>query len=233
MPFTLDQVMPWGRSSREYIRMFSLTDADLEKKILGCGDGPASFNAAMRRQGKKVVSVDPLYAFSADQIRGRVQEASKTILEQLVANQSAYVWTMIRSPQELAEIRMKVMEVSAAAGLRTDVAARTQPADCLSGGWWESRGCEPRYRDTETLAEVFGCGMDGEVLNRYPQVKLAPGRMALEATVTIRCQIDPEVAALGIIGLMDRARAAKRTAVATTGDEAQESQDLFDRDLRS
>lgn len=82
-------------------------------------------------------------------------------------------------------------------------------------------------------AEVFGCGMDGEVMNRYPQVKLASGRMALEAAVTIRRQIDPEVATLGIIGLMDRARAAKRTAVAATGDEAQERQDLCDRDLRS
>ncbi len=110
MAFQLDEIVPWGRSSKEYVRMFSLTDADLEKKIVGCGDGPASFNAAMRRNGKRVVSVDPLYAFSANEIRGRVQDASKTILAQLIANQSAYVWTMIRSPQELAEIRMKVME---------------------------------------------------------------------------------------------------------------------------
>jgi hypothetical protein len=90
--------------------MFSLTDADLAKRIVGCGDGPASFNAAMRQKGKRVVSVDPLYAFSADEIRGRVQVATNTILAQLIANQSAFVWSMFRSPQELGEIRMKVME---------------------------------------------------------------------------------------------------------------------------
>jgi SAM-dependent methyltransferase len=110
MAFTLDQIVPWGRSFKEYVRMFSLTDTDLEKRILGCGDGPASFNAAMRRQGRKVVSVDPLYQFSGEQIRGRVQEAYRTIMEQLEANQSAYVWTTVASPQDLGRIRLKTME---------------------------------------------------------------------------------------------------------------------------
>jgi len=90
--------------------MFSLKDADLDKRILGCGDGPASFNAGMYRQGKKVVSVDPLYQFSAEQIRRRVQDAYRTVMEQLVANQAAYTWTTIRSPEELGQIRMKSME---------------------------------------------------------------------------------------------------------------------------
>ncbi len=110
MAFTLDQIMPWGRSFGEYVRMFALTKPDLERRILGCGDGPASFNAAMFRRGRRVVSVDPLYQFSAEQIRSRVQDACRTIIEQLVANQSAYVWTTIRSPQDLGHIRMKTME---------------------------------------------------------------------------------------------------------------------------
>ncbi len=110
MAFTLEQIMPWGRSFGEYVRMFALTEADMEKRILGCGDGPASFNAGMFRRGKRVVSVDPLYEFSAEQIRSRVQDACRTIIEQLVANQSAYVWTTIRSPQDLCRIRMKTME---------------------------------------------------------------------------------------------------------------------------
>ncbi len=110
MPFTLDQIVPWGRSFKEYVRMFSLTDTDLGKRIVGCGDGPASFNAAMRRQGKTVVSADPLYQFSGEQIRGRVQEAYRTIMEQLEANQAAYTWTTIRSPQDVGRIRLKSME---------------------------------------------------------------------------------------------------------------------------
>jgi hypothetical protein len=57
--------------------------------------------------------------------------------------------------------------------------------------------------------------------------------MALEAAVTIRRQIDPDVAALAAAGLVYRARAAEPTAVVATGDEAQERQDLLDRNLRS
>ncbi len=43
--FTLDQVVPWGRSFDEYRNMFALADTDLRSKILGCADGPESFNA--------------------------------------------------------------------------------------------------------------------------------------------------------------------------------------------
>ena len=110
MAFELHEILPWGRSFDEYVRMFSLTETDLEKNILGCGDGPASFNAAMHRRGKRVISVDPLYQFSVEQIRGRVQEAYGTIMEQLVANQADYVWTTIPSPQDVGRIRMKAME---------------------------------------------------------------------------------------------------------------------------
>ena len=35
MPFTLDHVVPWGRSFDEYRRMFALTDDDLNTRILG------------------------------------------------------------------------------------------------------------------------------------------------------------------------------------------------------
>ncbi|MHB0960028.1 MAG: hypothetical protein ACYC6N_17470 [Pirellulaceae bacterium] len=110
MPFTLEQIVPWGRSFDEYVRMFSLTADDLKKKIVGCGDGPAGFNATMRRMGNKIVSVDPLYQFSAKQIRRRLQEAYRAITEQLVANQTAYVWTVILSPHDLGRIRIKAME---------------------------------------------------------------------------------------------------------------------------
>jgi hypothetical protein len=61
--FTLDQVVPWGRSFEEYRRMFALSDAELHLRILGCADGPASFNAESTRRGTAVISIDPLYLF--------------------------------------------------------------------------------------------------------------------------------------------------------------------------
>ncbi len=36
-------VVPWGRSYDKYLRMFDLGETDINKKILGCSDGPASF----------------------------------------------------------------------------------------------------------------------------------------------------------------------------------------------
>ena len=63
MPFQLQEVVPWGRSFEEYRNMFDLSDQDLKGRILGCGDGPASFNAELTKKGGKVVSVDPLLAF--------------------------------------------------------------------------------------------------------------------------------------------------------------------------
>jgi len=57
--FSLDQVVPWGRSFEEYVAMFSLTEEDLAGRILGCGDGPASFNCELTRRGGMIVSLDP------------------------------------------------------------------------------------------------------------------------------------------------------------------------------
>jgi hypothetical protein len=62
--FTLDRVVPWGRSFDEYRRMFALTDADLTSSIVGCADGPASFNAEATARGHSVISCDPIYRFS-------------------------------------------------------------------------------------------------------------------------------------------------------------------------
>jgi hypothetical protein len=47
MAVSLDKIVPWGCSRQEYELMFNLTASDTNGVILGCGDGPASFNAEM------------------------------------------------------------------------------------------------------------------------------------------------------------------------------------------
>jgi hypothetical protein len=108
--FTLDKVVPWGRSFDEYCRMFSLTENDLAGRIVGCADGPASFNAEATRLGARVVSCDPIYAFSTSEIRSRITATSRDILEQTRQNQHEFVWTSITSPEELLDLRMQAME---------------------------------------------------------------------------------------------------------------------------
>ena len=82
MPFSIDEVVPWGRRLDEYRAMFDLSECDLKRRILGCGDGPASFNAELSAQGGSVVSVDPLYRFSSAAIEQRVRETFPVVMAQ-------------------------------------------------------------------------------------------------------------------------------------------------------
>ncbi|KAA5545441.1 SAM-dependent methyltransferase [Roseiconus nitratireducens] len=93
MTFTLDHVVPWGRTHDEYVRLFDLQDADLTRAILGCADGPAAFNACWTRRGGHVVSCDPIYQFSVDQIRSRVMTVADIVVKQTQSNLEAFVWS--------------------------------------------------------------------------------------------------------------------------------------------
>ena len=107
--FTLDQIVPWGRSFDEYRRMFSLSDSDLRLNILGCGDGPAGFNAEATRRGDNVISCDPIYQFTTVEIRGRIAATYDQILNQTRENTDDFVWTTITSVEELGRVRMEAM----------------------------------------------------------------------------------------------------------------------------
>ncbi|HPS52543.1 MAG TPA: SAM-dependent methyltransferase [Phycisphaerae bacterium] len=109
MAFTLKDVVPWGRSFDEYVAMFALTEDDLKKRILGCGDGPAAFNCTLTNRGGSIVSVDPIYRFSAEEIKNRINETYVQVMEQTEQNRHEFVWENISSPQELCELRIAAM----------------------------------------------------------------------------------------------------------------------------
>ncbi len=107
--FSLDQVVPWGRSFEEYGDMFALTADDLACRILGCGDGPASFNADASRRGTAVISCDPIYGFSREEIASRIAATYGQVIEQTRQNHSDFVWEAIPSLEELGRRRMEAM----------------------------------------------------------------------------------------------------------------------------
>ncbi|HEY2647201.1 MAG TPA: hypothetical protein VGI34_09505 [Candidatus Acidoferrales bacterium] len=109
MAFKYEEAVPWGRSFDEYVRMFHLSTEDLHRKILGCADGPAGFNAGMFRKGKRVVSCDPLYQFSAAQIEQRIDATYEDVIGQTRLNRDKFVWEHIASPEELGRIRLEAM----------------------------------------------------------------------------------------------------------------------------
>jgi hypothetical protein len=110
MSFALDKVVPWGRSFDEYVAMFALTPADFRRRMLGCADGPAAFNAVVNKTGGGVVSVDPLYQFSAAQIRERIDAIFDLVLEETERNKEEFVWHQVKSVAELGRMRRDAMD---------------------------------------------------------------------------------------------------------------------------
>ena len=89
--------------------MFALTDADLRRRIVGCGDGPASFNAELTAQLGRVVSIDPLYAAPARAIERRVAETFEVVIGEVRRNRDDFVWTHVPSIEELGRRRLGAM----------------------------------------------------------------------------------------------------------------------------
>jgi len=105
MAVTLDRIVPWGRTREEYERMFALRPADLRTRILDCGGGPASFTAEMTAAGFNATAVDPIYAFSAAEIRARFDAVVRPMLEQIRATPNDWSWTFHRGPDGLCNTR--------------------------------------------------------------------------------------------------------------------------------
>ena len=107
----LEDVVPYGRSKDEYTRMFNLTPQDEKARILDCAGGPSSFNAEMTCEGHEVVSCDPLYGFSAAEISGRVEEVFESVMDGVRANEGAFSWRQMGSPEHLREVRRSAMDL--------------------------------------------------------------------------------------------------------------------------
>jgi hypothetical protein len=110
MAFELKNTVPWGRNLDEYRSMFKLTDSDLNKRIISFGDGPASFNYEMTMLRKSIVSIDPIYQFSKNDLKIRIEETKDIVIEQTKNNLQNFVWTKIKNINELEHIRLSAME---------------------------------------------------------------------------------------------------------------------------
>jgi hypothetical protein len=89
--------------------MFGLTEQDLRLRIIGCGDGPASFNSEMFQLGHRVVSCDPLYQLTTAQIQERIDVTYENVMRQTTEHQHKFVWTRIKTPEELGKVRLAAM----------------------------------------------------------------------------------------------------------------------------
>ena len=111
MSVMLDQVVPWGRSLEEYKQMFMLSDEELASRILGVGDGPASFNSEMKALGHTVVSIDPIYSFSRQQIEQRIEKTYDTVISQVEQKPDDFVWDFFVNPKHCGCHRLETMQI--------------------------------------------------------------------------------------------------------------------------
>jgi SAM-dependent methyltransferase len=110
MPVLLKEIIPLGRTRREYELMFGLTDADKSLKILGCGDGPASFNAEWTARDGAVISLDPIYAFSGAEIKARFDAVLEDVMAKVDASSDRWVWSFHQNVAGLRANRVAAME---------------------------------------------------------------------------------------------------------------------------
>lgn len=64
----------------------------------------------MAELGHFVTSIDPIYQFSAQQIKERVQEVYDTVIDQVKQNADRYVWKNFHDADELGNFRLAAME---------------------------------------------------------------------------------------------------------------------------
>lgn len=110
MVFQLNAVVPWGRNMAEYVEMFELTSAELNRKIISFADGPASFNAEATRAGHDITSLDVVYQFSAAELEKRISETKEVVLEQTAKDAENYNWGKFKDVKGLEAVRMGAME---------------------------------------------------------------------------------------------------------------------------
>lgn len=111
MAMKLEKVVPFGRSLDEYLKMFALSASDLQQRILGVGDGPASFNAEGTQVGIKITSIDPVYQFSGAEIKQKFDAVVDNIINQVVATPDDWVWSYHQSPQALKDSRIATINL--------------------------------------------------------------------------------------------------------------------------
>lgn len=99
----------WSRSFEEYRRIFGLSEADLAGAILGCADGPASFNAEATALGHRVISCDPTYAYSATVFERRALACYEVVIAQVKQNRDKYLWGYFRDPDHLGQCRLAAL----------------------------------------------------------------------------------------------------------------------------
>lgn len=85
--------------------MFDLSDADLDRSILDCCAGAASFTAELTGRGGSALAVDPAYAQGRDEVLAAIGTGTTGTAQLIDAHQDRFVWHWYGSPERRDQLR--------------------------------------------------------------------------------------------------------------------------------
>lgn len=111
----LERIVFIGRTYKEYLDMFLLTEKELQgKKVLDCPAGACSFTAAGNKNGLDVTACDIAYFHPAKDLKNKgLQDLSHAMAHMQKAKDN-YVWDYFKDIEQLQKHRLSaLMECSA------------------------------------------------------------------------------------------------------------------------
>jgi hypothetical protein len=82
----------------------------LKSDFWDCASGPACFNASLAMHGGRIISIDPIYRLSSDDITRRINEAHKILFGQIKKNMEDFSWDMFHSADEYCQVHINAMK---------------------------------------------------------------------------------------------------------------------------
>lgn len=107
----IGELLVSARSFDEYLAMFSLEPADLAgQRVLDCPGGAASFAAGAAEAGAAIISVDPIYARSHDELVAHAHTEAVRGNRYVHENAERFVWSFFRSASDHLRTRLGAVE---------------------------------------------------------------------------------------------------------------------------
>lgn len=99
----------WGHHVDEYLEMFDLSPEDMQGCILEYGCGPSAVNSELMKQGKSVVSCDPLFNLDKDTLYTKASLVFADMAARVIKNQKEFDFSRYGSPKLLMNERYEGM----------------------------------------------------------------------------------------------------------------------------
>ncbi|GAE29343.1 SAM-dependent methyltransferase [Halalkalibacter hemicellulosilyticus] len=107
----LDRIIFIGRTYKEYLNMFSLSEEKLQgKKILDCPAGACSFTAVGNKSGLNVTACDIAYYHSGEDLKNKGLQDMEHAMEHMEKSKINYKWDYFDDLEGLRNHRLSALQ---------------------------------------------------------------------------------------------------------------------------